>query len=415
MSSCSTKPSDSRRSNGSTSKKRARRPFVISCLRGSKAQGRRAPKTWRSRQQAVAILVVLLASWLSIAAGPPIWKSNHHQPIQLTLGQIQELQAIQRGPRPQSVAGVIEDRKSGAILWQWRVDDPLPMASVTKLMTVLVALETLSPDDVITVPDAAVIHDASSARMGLRTGQQVHVRTLLYGALLPSGNDAALALAIAAAGDEASFVAKMNERAQEWGLTQTHFVNPHGLDAPGHYASARDLAQLARRALANPTIAEIVATPAITIEGFKLKNTNQLLTTYPGAYGVKTGTTDHAGQVLIGAARRQEGDVLTVVLNSPNRFDETARLMDYYFRHWLWVDVGLRRDVLNRVTAPNGVTYLLYTQAAPLFIQRWQLLELRPLRIIQFEEPSLQPTGLYQVWFGDEKKVELPIHFQPLP
>ncbi len=363
----------------------------------------------------MALHLIILLSWLSIAAGPPIWKSNHQQPIKLTLGQIQEIQAIQRGPAPQSVAGVLEDRKSGSVLWQWRADDPLPMASVTKLMTVLVALETLSPDDVIVVPDAAVIRDATSARMGLRAGQQVHVRTLLYGALLPSGNDAALALAIAAAGSEESFVAKMNERAREWGLNQTHFVNPHGLDAPDHYASARDLAQLARRALANPIIAQIVATPAITIEGFQLKNTNQLLHTYPGAYGVKTGTTDKAGQVLIGAARRQEGDVLTVVMNSPDRFAETTRLMDYYFRHWAWVDVGLRRDVLNRVTSPNGTTYLLYTQPAPLFLQRWQLLELRPLRIIQFEQPSLQPTGLYQVWFGEEKMLELPIYFQPLP
>jgi len=360
-----------------------------------------------------AWLVILLA-WLSIAAGPPVWTSAHNRPIRLTQGQIQELQAIAQGPSTISRAGVLEDKPSGTVLWQWQAETPLPMASVTKLMTALVALETLSPEDVVTIPAAAVNIPAGYVRMGLQAGQQVHVRTLLYGALLPSGNDAALALAIAAAGSERAFVDRMNARAQAWGLSQTHFVNPHGIDAPGHVSSARDLAQLARKALENPLIAEIVATPAITLEGFKLINTNELLTTYPGAYGVKTGTTDNAGEVLIAAARRPQGDVLTVVMHSPDRYAETRGLMDFYFRHWVWVDVGLKQDVLNRVVGPDGTPYLVATEAAPLFLQRWQLLELRPLRIIRFDAEG-KPSGLYQVWYGEEKLVELPLTFTPLP
>jgi D-alanyl-D-alanine carboxypeptidase len=273
------------------------------------------------------------------------------------------------------------------------------MASVTKLMTVLVALETLSPDDVITVPAEALAIPAGYVRMGLKAGQKVQVLTLLYGALLPSGNDAALALAIAAAGSEQAFVDKMNARAAEWGLSHTHFVNPHGIDAPEHYASARDLAQLALRALKNPLIAEIVATPVQDIGGFHLVNTNQLLTTTPGAYGVKTGTTDNAGQVLIGAVRRPgQGDVLTVVMNSPDRYAETAGLMDFYFSHWAWIDVGLKQDVLNRATGPDSARYLLSTPPVPLFMQRWQVAELRPLRIVSFDAAG-QPSGLYQVWY----------------
>jgi D-alanyl-D-alanine carboxypeptidase len=240
----------------------------------------------------------------------------------------------------------------------------------------------------------------------------VQVRTLLYGALLPSGNDAALALAIAAAGSEQAFVDKMNARAAEWGLSHTHFVNPHGIDAPEHYASARDLAQLALRALKNPLIAQIVATPVQDIEGFHLVNTNQLLTTTPGAYGVKTGTTDNAGQVLIGAVQRSgQGDVLTVVMNSPDRYAETAGLVDFYFSHWAWIDVGLKQDVLNRATGPDGARYLLSTPPVPLFMQRWQIAELRPLRIVSFDAAG-QPSGLYQVWYGEEKLVEVPIQFQ---
>jgi len=324
---------------------------------------------------------------------------------------MQEVNIIAQGPPTQARAGIMLDRASGARLWQWNENESLPMASVTKLMTVLVALETLSPDDVITVPAAALDIGPEYVHMGLHAGQKVQVRTLLYGALLPSGNDAALALAIAAAGDEASFVAKMNARAQEWGLSQTHFANPHGIDAPNHYSSARDLAQLALRALQNPLIAQIVATPVKDIEGYHLVNTNELLTTYEGAYGVKTGTTDAAGQVLIGAARRPgRGDVLTVVMNSPDRYAETTGLMDFYFAHWLWVDVGLKQDVLNRVTGPDGTSYLLSTPPAPLFLQRWQWLQLRPLRIISFDTAG-QPSGLYQVWYGEEKLVELPIKF----
>ncbi len=360
-----------------------------------------------------AALVTLLA-WLNVAAGPPVWTSNHIRPIRLTLGQMQEVQAIARGPSVQSRAAVLEDRSSGAVLWARRAEEPLPMASVTKLMTALVALETLSPDETVTIPAAAVAIPPGYVRMGLQAGQRVQVRTLLYGALLPSGNDAALALAIAAAGSEQAFVDRMNARAQAWGLNETHFVNPHGIDAPGHVASARDLAQLARKALENPLIAEIVATPAITLEGFKLTNTNQLLTTYPGAYGVKTGTTDEAGQVLIAAARRAGGDALTVVMHSPDRYAETRSLLDFYFRHWVWVDVGLRRDVLNRATGPDGAQYLLETPPAPLFLQRWQLLQLRPVRILQFDAAG-RPAGLYQVWYGEEKLVELPLTFTPLP
>ncbi len=359
-------------------------------------------------------LVIVLLAWLSVAAGPPVWTSNHDRPVQLTLGEIQEIEAIEQGPRTASRAGVLEDMPSGAVLWQWWAEESLPMASVTKLMTALVALESLSPDDVITIPAAAVDIPPGYVRMGLQAGQRVHVRTLLYGALLPSGNDAALALAIAAAGSEQAFVDRMNARAQEWGLNQTHFVNPHGIDAPGHVSSARDLAQLARKALADPLIAEIVATPAITLEGFKLVNTNELLTTYPGAYGVKTGTTDEAGQVLIAAARRSQGDVLTVVMHSPDRYAETRGLMDFYFRHWAWVDAGLQWNALNTATGPDGRRYLLQTPAAPLFLQRWQLLQLRPIRIVRFDAAG-QPSGLYQVWYGEEKLVELPLVFTPMP
>jgi D-alanyl-D-alanine carboxypeptidase len=357
------------------------------------------------------LLGVLLLAWLSVAAGPPVWKSNHDHPLGMTLGQIEEAKNSRMGPPVRSRAGLMMDANSGTLLRQWNADSSLPMASVTKLMTVLVALETLSPDEMVTVPAEALNLPAGYVRMGLDAGEKIHVRTLLYGALLPSGNDAAMTLAIRAAGSEAAFVKKMNQRAQEWGLTETHFVNPHGIDAPDHYASAKDLAQLGLRALQNPIIAEIVATPVKDIEGYHLINTNQLLKTYDGAYGVKTGTTDNAGQVLIGAARRPgQGNVLTVVMHSSDRFAETTDLMDFYFSHWVWIDAGLKQSVLNRATGPDGSTYILTTPPVPLLLQRWQMAQLRPVRIVQFDRTG-QPTGLYQVWLGPDKLAEVPIEF----
>ena len=369
----------------------------------------------RPRVARVLPLLLMLLAWLSVAAGPPQWHSGHNRPIRLTWGQVQAAQTPQQGPAIQARAAVMQDAATGTILWQKEGDAPLPMASVTKLMTVLVALETLSPDDVVTIPAQALNIAPGYVRMGLQTGQKVTVRTLLYGALLPSGNDAALALAVAAAGSEQAFVDKMNAHARAWGLTHTHFVNPHGIDAPGHESSARDLAQLARRALQNPLIAQIVATPSIQVQGFELHNTNQLLGQYPGAYGVKTGTTDDAGQVLIAAARRSgQGDVITVVLHSPDRYAESTALLDAYFSNWTSFDAAPGPNVLNQLIGPDGRRYALSTPQMPLLLPRWQALRLHPLRVIGFDATG-HPSGLYQLWLDGSKLQESPIIFTPQP
>lgn len=353
-------------------------------------------------------LVVVVLALLCVAGGPPVIVSGHSDfPLRFTGGQIAALAAEQKGPAVEASAAALVDRASNASLFARNANTPLPMASTTKLMTVLEALESLSPDQVITAPGAALVGGAS---MGLDPGERVSVLTLLYGTLLPSGNDAATALALAAEGSEAGFVARMNQQAAEWGLNQTHFANPTGFDAPDHVSSALDLAALGRRALANPLVAGIVSQPSASIGGYDLQNTNELLGVYDGAYGVKTGTTDAAGQVLIAAARRPSGDALAVVLNSPDRFGEAGRLLDFYFGHWLWRDAGLGHDVLDRATAPDGTSYLLRTPAQPLFLDRWQASQLRAYREVRFDETN-QPGGVYQVWLGDQKLVETPIQF----
>ncbi len=357
-------------------------------------------------RRAYGLIVVLALA--SLAAGPPLWRSGHTtHPIRLSAGQMQALWAIRTGPDVAATAAILVDRRENAVLYRKNAERPLPMASTAKLMTVLVALETLSPDEMVTVPEAALV---GGATMGLQAGERVSVRTLLYGALLPSGNDAAMTLALAAAGTEAAFVERMNRRAAEWGLSRTHFVNPTGLDAPGQVSTAADLAELARRALAHPLIAALVALPQAEQDGYLFHNTNQLLNTYPGAYGVKTGTTEAAGQVLIAAARRGRGDALSVVLGSPDRYADTQRLLEFYFQHWLWTDVGLSHNALNRVVAPDGSSYILRTPPRPLFLPGWQFGQVWLFRHIDFDENG-RPFGHVRVWLGERLLLETPITF----
>ncbi|MCO6452323.1 MAG: D-alanyl-D-alanine carboxypeptidase [Caldilineales bacterium] len=359
----------------------------------------------------IGAMALALLAFFSIAAGPPVLRSGDVRPIRLYPAQVQSMSEIIAGPEVAARSAILVDDSSGEKLWGKDENAALPMASTTKMMTALVALETLSPDQVVTVPQAALIGDAS---MGLQAGDGVTVETLLYGALLPSGNDAAMTLALAAAGTTEAFVERMNARAADWGLTQTHFENPHGLDEPGHISSATDLAGLARQVLDSPVLAKIVATPQTTQQGYALTSTNELLTTYPGANGVKTGTTDEAGQVLVAAATRRGGSPLSVVLNSPDRFAESARLLDFYFDHWAWLHPRLQSDALNRVTGPDGKTYAMRTPDQPTFLPRWQADQLRDFRQISFDAVN-QPSGMYEVWLGERKLSETPITFLAQP
>ena len=202
-------------------------------------------------------------------------------------------------PAPHAASWLIADGATGEILAQSDIDTPRPMASTTKMMTALVAMEAGDLDRVITVPPAAVAVGESSA--GLKAGQRITLRQLLRGLLVGSGNDAAVAIAYGVAGSEAAFVDLMNEKAKQMGLTSTHFANPHGLDAAGHQSSARDLMAMARAVMADPFLRSIVGRRSITLAGpdgpTRLTSENDLLSIYPPADGVKTGHTDKAGYV----------------------------------------------------------------------------------------------------------------------
>jgi serine-type D-Ala-D-Ala carboxypeptidase (penicillin-binding protein 5/6) len=208
-------------------------------------------------------------------------------------------------------------------------------ASLTKIMTALIVLEKCRPDEVVTVSRRAARETGS--RIGLRRGDRLTVRDLLAAALIASANDAARALAEHTSGSQKAFVALMNTRARALKLQNTRYTNACGHDDPGLYSSAHDLSILAERALQQPLFADIVATRSMritTVKGgrsFQLKNVNRLIGRYPGALGVKTGTTPKAGQCLVALAKRNDRKVLLVIMNSRHRWQTAPAMLDAAF------------------------------------------------------------------------------------
>ena len=221
-------------------------------------------------------------------------------------------------PALQARAYYAESAYDGAVLAARDADTRRPVASITKLMTVLVALEHARLDEVVTVPRAAT--GIGESTLFLRPGERVTVRDLAVGALVPSANDAATALAFhVGQGSVARFVALMNAKAREFGLDDTHYVNPHGLDQPGHVSSARDAARLVRAALEVPLIRQTARLRHAVAAGRDVTSTDDVLALEPRILGAKTGHTDGAGWSQVAAARANGVTVYAAVLGSPTR------------------------------------------------------------------------------------------------
>ena len=232
-------------------------------------------------------------------------------------------------------AAILISADTGEVLYSRNSSEKLPMASTTKIMTVLLTLESGGLDEEFIVDSEAIKVEGSS--MGLQEGDTITKYALCCGMLLPSGNDAANAAAVRIAGSIPAFVGMMNDKARELGLSHTFFATPSGLEGEGHGSSAYDMAILAREALRNETFRSICSQSAIKVSFGAppyerwLKNTNKLLKTCEGVYGVKTGFTDEAGRCLISACERDGIDLICVTLNDRNDWQDHAELYDYGF------------------------------------------------------------------------------------
>lgn len=236
---------------------------------------------------------------------------------------------------PSAEAAVVIDGESGAILYGKNAHERLAPASLTKILTAIVAIEAGRTQDRVKVDvDASKMWD--STVMGLEPGEVLSLETLLYGLMLPSGNDAALAIARHIGGSEARFMDMMNERVRTLGLQGSHFRNPHGLDEDGHYSTPYDLTMLARHGMQDGLFYNLSATKTWQAEGYTLNNLNKLLGQYPGADGVKVGFTDAAGRCLVASATRNGKRVFVTVQRSFDPAGDSRMLLDYAFQNFKW-------------------------------------------------------------------------------
>ena len=251
---------------------------------------------------------------------------------------------VTEGPSINSKRFVIYDRISKTIIWGKDEKIRSAMASTTKIMTATIVIENANLNDEVTISSKA--GGTGGSRLGLKSGDKITVNDLLYGLMLRSGNDAAVALAEHVGGSVEKFAEIMNKKAEELKLTNTHFVTPHGLDNSEHYTTAYELAKLTDYALQNEKFANIVGTKTTTIyinnQARQITNTNELLGVLNGVVGVKTGFTNNAGRCLVTETKRNDMDIITVVLGADTkkfRTKDSIKLIEYTFSNYEMVNV----------------------------------------------------------------------------
>ena len=256
------------------------------------------------------------------------------------------------GPSVSAQSAIVMEADSGQVLWEKHPDERMLIASTTKIMTALVVIERCDLDQVVTVDAAWTGIEGSS--MYLTPGQELTVRDLLLGLMLASGNDAAVALACITAGSVEDFAALMNEKAEDLGCENTHFINPNGLDDPEHYSTAHDLAIMTREAISHEAFCQIVSSQSATVGNNSYTNHNRLLRECPGVFGVKTGYTMAAGRTLVSCCERDGLTLICVTLSDPDDWDDHTALYDWAYG--AYTNTNVLPDETWPVPVIGGVT-----------------------------------------------------------
>lgn len=257
---------------------------------------------------------------------------------------VETAKTLNNEPKLNSRVALVYDRSSGRVLYEKNGNKQTPMASTTKIMTAIVVMENSNLSDIVTIDSKSA--GTGGSRLGLKKNDKITVNDLLYGLMLRSGNDSAVALAIHIGGSIEGFAEMMNQKAKELKLINTHFVVPHGLDKEGHYTTAYELAKIADYALKIDKIKEIVSTKTCTISINNkpkiITNTNELLGNVNGVYGVKTGFTNGAGRCLVSSCKRNDLDIITVVIGADTKKYRTAdsiKLIEYTYKNYKMIDM----------------------------------------------------------------------------
>ncbi len=288
---------------------------------------------------------------------------------QNVFGEVKEPQVYAQG-------AVLMDFKTGRVLWQKNMNEELPMASTTKIMTAVLALESGMLEDVTVASKRAA--SAPQVKMGIKEGEEHRLYDLLYPLMLMSANDAAIVIAEHIGGSVEGFAQMMNEKAKEIGALNTEFVTPNGLDKGNHHSTAYDMALIARYALNNSDFVDIINTPEITIplknsgeKSYSFNNKNRLLKEYEGAIGVKTGFTGKAGNCFVGAAERNGMELISVVLASgwgnagkERKWSDTKSILDYGFENYQIAEVIKKGASAGKVPVLKSKEGFVSTQTA---------------------------------------------------
>lgn len=283
-----------------------------------------------------------------------------------------------------ATSSILVDVNSGRVLYEHNADAKMLIASTTKIMTALVALREGNLGDVVTVKREATLTEGSS--MYLKEGEKLTLESLLYGLLLCSGNDAAVAIADHVGGSQEGFVALMNGMARELGMENSSFANPNGLDHENHYSTARDMARLACAAVKDETLMRIASTRTVTIDGRTMTNHNKLLSYMEGCIGLKTGYTRAAGRTLVSCAERNGQRLVAVTLQDGNDWADHQSLYEYGFSTYPAERAAVLGHMIGKAEVQGGVSAMVPLVAAAGF--SW------PVAAGEKLEVHIEPNGL---------------------
>lgn len=326
---------------------------------------------------------------------------------------VQVINQTKDEPTLNSRIAVAYDRKSGEVIWGKDENKRTAMASTTKIMTAIVTLENCDLTQTVTISKKSA--GTGGSRLGLKVDDKITMNDLLYGLMLKSGNDAAVAIAETVGGSVGGFAELMNEKAKELKLENTHYVTPHGLDDPEHYTTAVELAKLADYALQNETFAKIVNTKnyTVTINGYQksISNTNELLGYLEGVNGVKTGFTNNAGRCLVTSVNRNGFEIITVILQADTKKFRTAdsiKLIEYIYKNYepvnikeivneqfkRWCSINTSRIQINKCKNNNLELYIdnLDNDVIPIKKTDKDKIQIEVNNLFYFEAPLQQNT-----------------------
>lgn len=340
-----------------------------------------------------------------------------------------EAHVIQEPENINATGAILVEKESMRVLWERNSEVPLPMASTTKIMTCILALEQGSLDDVVTASKRAAA--APKVKMYLRPGENQTLEDLLYALMLQSSNDAAIAIAEHIGGSVEEFCILMTQRAKELGTKATCFKTPNGLDAPGHMSSPHDLAIITKHAYETPEFLEIINTPSRSIpssplEGSRphqLQNKNRFLTSYQGANGVKTGFTGLAGHSFVGGAKRDDMQLFAVVLASgwgpggnQKKYSDATNLLNYGFEHYEIMPIKQKMDKAGHLPVIKGESdfiSLAYGESLELPLTEGEknqiTAKLELVESLEAPVPINKSVGLAKIYVNNEQLGAIPI------